>query len=126
MSENSRLRNFIMKALRWVGRYSGVAALISFALYIYLLWAGMYYTHWGQSTATESIPILLKVCYGIWTIGVPLFFLAEYSAHAQIRPDEAPEARSERLDELKTFQQLARDVWLACAAVAGFLIFKIG
>ena len=125
LSIDSKLKGWTVPLFKAVGKSAPLASLLGLVVYLILLVIGCSELLRADAGGIKGLTLIwLKAAYGLWTICVPVFFFAEYLANAEKRIGETEEDRKLRLDELKVTQQLARDVWLACAAVVGLLLFK--
>jgi hypothetical protein len=87
-----------------------------------------------------------RLLYGVWTIGVPMWFFLEYvycSGKRPAKPVKSAETAAETVDyetkladyeakleslrkDIKGLQEAARPVWAGCVAALGLLLVMVG
>ena len=71
----------------------------------------------------NPITIWWKVAYGIWIVGVPIYFFVEWVYGVDWKVAHDPNNKH-RLDYFKECQSQARTVWAAFATALGLLLLK--
>lgn len=93
-------------------------AVILFAIIVGMTIHG----HINRATSFSEL-LYAKIGYCVWTILVPLwFFLEVVYGFQNEKPINA--TYKDEFDRVKAFQDAARPLWVACAAVMGLILFK--
>ena len=75
---------------------------------------------WGQKVESGGIKIAQVIVLVLWTLVPPIWFWAEYIF---LFRDAFPEVTEQKLNELKTQQDLSSKIWIATASVLLILYF---
>jgi hypothetical protein len=132
----TRITKWAMPRLLAVGRKRAIAGGIAFIVFVMVVAIGgiaaMGKVPAGNVAATAQAQAVAcwltfaKALWGVWTIGVPLWFFLEFLAKRedlqQQRPSLSPADLKDRIAELKDMQGYANAVWAACAIVVGLLL----